>query len=148
MEESTKEVGLFEKLSPGDNVRIIIKPRAFLGETLGSYVTAAKIASLQNDPRFKVNGWTYNDDGSLTLRVSIVTPPYQVQEAGISPWLIALIVVGASIAFVSVTTYKVADVIADPENPNAQKLASGIQLSSAALLIGVIGYLYISLKKG
>jgi len=134
-----KEVGLFEKLNPGDEVRIEIRPRLWGGSALATYLTAYKIDQLQQDPRFIVNGWNYGDDGALTLRVQIRQQGPEVLEAGISPWAIVLVAIGAAaLVMVSVTTYKVVTVIADPENPNAVKIASGFQIAAVAVLLFVL----------
>lgn len=138
-----EKIGINEALKAGDKIQLVIAPRAWLGETIGAYVTASKIASAYADERFRIENWSYNDGGGVTLNIEI-TDSVQVVQAGVSPWLIALAIVGASIAFVSVTTYKVVSVIADEDNPNAQKLASGVQMFSAAVLIIAVVYFWRS----
>lgn len=137
MSEQLQQIGFYDELVPGDRVKIVIKPRGWLGETIGTYLTAARISRVQEDPRFNLLNWTYNDDGSVTLNIEIVeVDPFSTYyQAGVSPWIIALAIVGASIAFISVTTYKVVSVIGDEDNPNAQRLSSGIQIFAIALLI-------------
>lgn len=136
------KVGLFDKLQPGDEIRIIIDPR--VGGSIGTYVTASKISKIENDPRFNVTSWNFNDDGSVSLYVTIVQPDPQIVQAGISAWVIVLAVIGlVGIAFVSVTTYKVAAVYDDTiDSPAGQAVAYSVPVIAAAILLGV-SYLWV-----
>lgn len=131
-----KEVGLLTRLKPGDRIRMVITPRAWTGKTIGAYITAAKIYDSGNDPRFNILNWEITDEntGSITLNIEVVQN--EMYTAGISPWIIALAIIGLSIAFVSVATYKVADVAGDlPDSPAGQFVAGSVPVLAIAALL-------------
>ena len=140
------EVDNNRQLEPGD--KLVIKLRQKFG---GALLLAMKLQQLEDDPRFDVTGWTYQENG-VDVHIK-VTEHKEVYEAGIpiTPGVIIAAIIGISSALVTYTIYLVpgevsdaAKGISDTLETSGGKTLGGITLAGMAVAAMLI---YSLIKK-
>ena len=133
-----QEIGRFHKLSAGDRIQLHIKKRWSFGDTIDSYIIASRLYDVQQNQRWQILQWDYVDDGLiLHILITDTTPIYQ---AGVvTPAVIISVMIGLSVIFLSVTTYKVVDRVSDvTESPTGKAVVVAGSLVSVALILIVL----------
>ena len=152
MAKAWEKISKHAPLKTGDRISMKLSPRFnWLGRTINTYATAARISKLEDDERFNVLRWVYNNDDSITVELIIVQEdvgdPLLGNVVLITPAVIIAIVLGVSVILVSAICYKVVDRAGEIlEEPGGQVAASAIGIGSVAVL-GVVVLMIWKLKK-
>lgn len=144
-----KKININTALKPGDRLQIDIVPRFSINATLSAYLTAGRIYDIQNNhPEFTLNRWDTLDGGGVRLFLTVNDSVKMYQAGVLTPAAIIAIAVGVAAIFLSISVYKVSDVIEETiQTPAGQVAAAGSGIILAALGVGAIWFVFFRKAK-